>query len=137
MKKLYREHRSLIGEDRVHPNAAANEVMAQIFLKAQGFDVPQLDDYDALAALSQSVYPEWENTRFALEQRSKSVDFVIWCAFRGEKDEQKLENLLRERLKSETSPFLQNCFTRYVNERKEILECKKKLIEFTQTVSVD
>lgn len=132
LKKLYKTNQKLLIEDRTHPKLQGYELMAQIFLRAQGFDVPLSGTYEQLDSLSLRGYSEWEQERFRLEAMAKAADFVEFCLFTGIKDTNYIKTNVEKNMKTEKSEYILNCYNDYLYKYDEIQECKKQLDSHTK-----
>lgn len=134
LKALYKNGQTFINPDRVHPGAEGNELMAQIFLKAQGFDVAITPDMDALSALSQKPFSKWEDVRYCIEQDAKLTDFFDWCVGATIKDKEKIKEIARDTLKGEPGQFVAECAEEYLNESRDTKMLMDELIKHTKSV---
>lgn len=131
-KKLFKEGKTLIDADRVHPHIGGQELLAQIFLNAQGFDVEIMNDYDEIMKAAEKPFDEWEEKRFELEKAAKKSEFAEWMIYAGIKD--------REFMLKDMENLLKNGVDDYSRARiKDYLECyenrdadRKALIEHTK-----
>ena len=131
MKKLNSEGKTIHRDDRVHPSDVGQELITQIFLRAQGFDVELSTEYDELEKISQRTHSEWETKRYELETLANKADLIIYSMCSGIKD----ENIIRERALIEAkneSPYIAGCARAYLDEYDEIMKAKKELIAFTK-----
>ena len=135
MKKIYRNSdQSIISVDRVHPALEGFELMASIFLNAQGFDVDIPDDFETLKKLSERPFDEWEEERFRLERRIVDAMFIDRCMFGGIKNDDDAVEQMKKIFGEGTSEFISKCvnaFTEYT-KNKELF--KAELISYTKTV---
>lgn len=134
MKKMYKVSLSPIGEDRVHPTDAGHELMAQIFLRSQGFDIKVSDSLSELEKIAAIPYGKWEQKRYKLEQDSKATDYIEWCLYSNIKDKEKIRELIDRDLPKMTNPYVVNCAKIY---RENILDTKKlqsDLIKHTKSI---
>lgn len=74
---------NIIGPDRVHPNEFGHHVMAQDFMKA--FGIVDVVDYASPFAIE-----EWNQERYAAEQKLARINFVDYCILEKIDRERKL-----------------------------------------------
>ncbi len=133
-KKLFKEGKTLTGEDRIHPLPSGQELMAQIFLKAQGFDVEVQEDLNLLENAVNKPFSEWEAKRIELEKKAKATEFVEWVNLRGVRDRELMLEIVNERIKTEENEWVVGVFRNYLKNRDEAEIFKKKLLDFTKSV---
>ena len=132
--KLYKEGKSLICPDRIHPLPEGHELMAKLFLKAQGFDVSVPDTWEELHQLAQLPHDEWENRRYQLECEANANMYVDWDFGFGKKAPEAMDEAIAKQFPLETRPHIQQRFKDYPINRPLIPERKKALMEFTNTI---
>ena len=133
LKKLFKEDKTFINKDRVHPSNAGHEFMAQIFLKEQGFDVEFSNSLEELEEIAAKPYDNWEEKRFEVEQRAKSCDFVEWCLFYNLTEEE-IVNKIPDFVKNETNPFVIESCNNFVEKRHMRFAWREELLTYTKTV---
>ena len=133
MRENFRNGCSLHNEDRVHPNNEGQELMAQIFLRAQGFDVELTKDYHTLNKIATRSHSEWENTRYELEQFSQSADYVIYGVCCGVSDHERRRNMAYNLL-NDDNPYIVGCAKKFLEQYDDLMAAKEKLEEHIKTV---
>lgn len=131
-KKLFKEGKTLINEDRVHPTPVGHELMAQIFLKEQGFEISLAETFEELENLANSPYDEWEEKRFEAEQSFKCCDWVDLCMFYDLTEEEILKKL-PDFIKQEKNPFVIDSCNNYIEKRHMRPALQKELITHTKS----
>ncbi len=135
LRKLHKESKTIINPDRVHPNAVGAEIMAKLFLYAQGFDVKMSDDYDELLALSQKPYSEWENQRYELERESKLMEYVKYVSLRSEATPEDRIAIIDKRLQDPSfTGTVRRYFIQYKEKYDKEKDLKQALVSHTKTV---
>ena len=132
--KLFKEGKTLVNADRVHPHIGGQELLAQIFLNAQGFDVDIMNDYDEIMKEAEKPFDEWEEKRFELELAVKKSEYAEWSIYAGVKN--------RDYILSDMEKCVQKAEADYATDRiKDYLECyesrdadRKALIEHTKNM---
>lgn len=137
MRRQYKSDQSVIGDDRVHPLPEGHELMAQIFLKAQGFDVQIDESCDKLKALAESKYDEWEEKRFKLEEVSLQNYFVYWCMYGSIKDKNTVRKIICDYPEEKQDDFLKSCFGLYLKTEHSMADDMAALVLHTKTVYGD
>lgn len=139
MKQMYKEGSSMTVADRVHPNEQGAELLARIFLKAQGFDMEISEDIESLRGLAGMPHDAWETKRYELDLKARAGHFVRWCLFYCEKNDENIlrgvEEKLKEVVENQDNPWMENQLRQYLRYYKDIPEYQKELIEHTKTVS--
>ncbi len=131
-KELFKIGKTLINEDRVHPDIEGNELMAQIFLKSQGFDVEVTGDFDKLKEASKKPFSEWEEKRYELQLKAKCADMAEWVLFDEARGEDALVKACKKFIEeSKDEKCIASCKA-YLTERQNIPEYRKALIEYTK-----
>lgn len=130
--ELFKNGETLINEDRVHPKSEGHEFMAQVFLKTQGFDVEVMTDYDKIKEMSEKPFSEWEEKRYELQLKVKSTDMAEWVLFEEARSEQALVKACEKFIQESDNEECINSCKAYVNDRHNIPEYKKALIEYTK-----
>ncbi len=136
MKKHYKEDFSIINTDRVHPELCGHELMTQLFLNAQGFDIDVTDEKDALLLMTEKPFDEWENKRFELEQAAKANDFVKWALCPTIKSSDAIRSRVKSYPEKYANEYMKDRFDYYLNNNDKTEENVKRLIEFTKTIYV-
>ncbi len=134
LKTVYKTGQTFINPDRVHPSPLGNELMAQVFLAAQGFDVEITPDIGILANLAEKPYSDWENVRYELETAAKANDFFEWCIGATIKDKEKIRQMAKNMLPNEKNPFVIDCINSYLDPDTDIKKALEKLIAHTKSV---
>lgn len=136
LKHIHRQGGRVIEADRVHPDPMGDEIMAQIFLRAQGFDVEVCDRMEQLAELARRPYSAWEEKRFKLEQSSKKTDYIEWIMYRTHRDDPAYirRDLLENKLPAETNEWVYNCMAAYLLRYDETRKLQEELIAHTKTI---
>ena len=135
LKNTNRAGLQIIKNDRVHPNEYGHELMAQIFLKEQGFDVEITEEKDALSQIIKKGFSDWEEKRYQIEQSFKKMDYVEWnaCAeFKG--DHALTVKKINAEIGSVTRPYILECYRAYLAQYDEMAEARQKIGEYTKTV---
>lgn len=131
-KKLFKEGKTLINDDRIHPSLCGHEFMAQIFLKEQGFEISLAETLEELEEIANKPYDEWETRRFDLEQESKASEWVDLCMFHNLTEEEILKKL-PDLLSQEKNPFIINSCNNYIEKRHMRPAWREELIIHTKT----
>ena len=131
-KKLFKEGKTLINPDRVHPSKAGQEFMAQIFLKEQGFEISLVETLEELEEIANKPYDEWETRRFDLEQESKASEWVDLCMFYDLSEEEILKKL-PDFIKEEKNPFIINSCNNYIEKRHMRPALYKELVDYVKS----
>ena len=134
LKKAYRDGKSFIGPDRVHPTAQGHELMAAIFLKEQGFDVKIPETVEEMTALSRRPFDEWEEKRYTLERRLTLPMYIDRCCFSGVKDASDVLKYARDMLNEEPSPYVKSTIEAYNDFVLKKDELIKEHLEHIKTV---
>ena len=131
-KKLFKEGKTLINPDRVHPSKAGQEFMAQIFLKEQGFEISLAETLEELEEIANKPYDEWETRRFDLEQESKASEWVDLCMFYDLSEEEILKKL-PDFIKEEKNPFVIDSCNNYIEKRHMRPALYKELVDYVKS----
>lgn len=124
-------HNNIVAPDRVHPVFAGEEVMANIFLRAQGFDVPIYDKMQDWQQVSEKPFSAHTEKIFELTQYLRGIAYVEWGLLFGvEADEidKTLESLYND---PETTDFKKNTIELYKEHIAKKEEYLKRLIEIS------
>ena len=70
---------SIVKADRVHPNAIGEELMADYFLKEQGFPCVISKSFEQWEAASNIPFSPINKTRFDIEQNLRLIAYVQWA----------------------------------------------------------
>ena len=105
-KNLYKNGETYIGVDRVHPTPLGHELMARVFLEAQGFDVEIPKNLDTMRELSNRPFDEWEQKRYSLERRIVLAAFIDRCLFPAIKSGEKVLSLAKELCEALQTDFI-------------------------------
>lgn len=132
--KLFKEGKSLICPDRIHPIAEGHELMAKLFLRGQGFDVTLPETWEDLQALAQLPHDEWEDRRYQLEAETNANMHVEWDFGFGKKSDAAMDAAIAQQLTVEERPHIQQRLKDYAVNRPLIPQRRQALIEFTNTV---
>lgn len=135
LRALHARGQTLIQPDRVHPTAEGMELMAQVFLLAQGFDVSVDGDLKRLAELAEQPYNEAEQCRYQLEQKAKAADFLIWCICNGPDDHENIMKFIEKNIKTEKSEFVLGNFDAYLNDRHNLPLYAEQLVQQTKQMA--
>ncbi len=134
LKEWYKLGDSFIGADRVHPDSRGHELMAEFFLKAQGFAVTGAKTPAELAALAERPYDAWEEKRFKLEQRAKSQDLMDWCMMAGVRSSKIRRELMAEMARTSKDPAWIERAKDYLASGLDRDAAMAELIAHTETV---
>ena len=135
LKNTNRAGLQIIKNDRVHPNEYGHELMAQIFLKEQGFDLEITEDKDALSQIIEKGFSDWEDERYKIEQSFKKMDYVEWNACAEFKGNHALNvKKINAEIDSVTRPYILECYRAYLTQYNEMAEARQKIEEYTKTV---
>lgn len=131
---LNAQGKSLVCQDRIHPLPEGHELMAKVFLQAQGFAVTQPEAWEELQTLAAAPHDEWEEKRFALEQAANANLFAEWNFGFGLKSPEAIEAAIQVRLATEKNQSIRQRLERYAALRDQIPARRQALIDFTSTV---
>ena len=143
-KRAFKEGGSLIGRDRVHPNAAGYDFMANYFLYSQGFDVKYESSYSELVKGSEKPYSEWEVKRYELEEKAKICDYARYDYFWNIKGEDELIAAVKKAIetheasswaKGDTLTYVENCFKEFLSERENANKYYEEYVAYTKTAT--
>ena len=123
-----------MGEDRIHPTKMGQELLAQIFLNGQGFDVEIMYDFDELKAASERPFDEWEEKRFELEKAAKCTEFAEWIVCRGIKNPDIIRGIIEEKMSGEENQIIANLSKAYLTQKDNEKSAKEALINHTKNV---
>lgn len=126
---------SLVCADRIHPIPEGHELMAKVFLQAQGFSVTLPETWEQLQNLAAMPHDPWEETRFQLEQAANANMFAEWNFGYGKKTPQAMEAAIAQTLAHETNPSIRQRLENYASLRDQIPARRQALMEHTNTVS--
>lgn len=133
--KLFREGRTMVSPDRVHPVPEGHELMASLFLKAQGFHVEIPQTWEQLQALAQRPHDAWEDRRYQLETDTNANMYVEWDFGFGKKSREAMAEAIEMQLLSEEREYIRDRLARYLDLREEIPGRRQALIDHTNTVA--
>ena len=133
LRSFYPASDSMIGGDRVHPDLRGHEMMAQIFLKSQGFDVEIPKTPAEAAALVERPHDDWENERYRLEQEAKSKDLFEWCMCATVRSADIRRALVTETAKTKPAPF-DTWAREYLESNLDRDEAIARLIKYTESI---
>lgn len=136
MKKLFKEDIKIVNADRIHPNMVGQELLSEIFLKGQGFDVKIKDDYNELETALKLPFDEWEEERYKLEEQAKCTEFAEWIVCRGIKDERLIREIIEEKMQNEEIESIKNLSKAYLVEKENEEKSKEKLINHTRGLNL-
>ena len=135
LKNTNRAGLQIIKNDRVHPNEYGHALMAQIFLKEQGFDVEITEDKAVLDQMIEKGFSDWEEQRYQIEQSFKKMDYVEWNACAEFKGNQALNvKKINAEIGNVTRPYILECYRAYLTQYDEMAEARQKIEEYTKTV---
>ncbi len=134
MKKHFKEDFSMVNADRIHPEPCGHELMAQLFLKAQGFDIDVSSESEILMAMTDKPFDDWENKRFELEQSAKMNDFVNWALCPTIKSSDVIRRIVENYPEKYANEYMKEHFEYYLKKDDQTEENIKKLIEFTRKI---
>lgn len=132
--KLNAQGRSLVCQDRIHPVPEGHELMAKLFLQAQGFAVTIPETWEQLQTLAAAPHDDWEEKRFALEQAANANLFAEWNFGFGLKSPEAVEAAIQVRLTTEKNQSICQRLERYAALREQIPARRQALIDHTNTV---
>ena len=131
---MWLENLSVIQDDRVHPSPVGHELMAQIFLKSQGFDVEIDECYETLKKLSETPYDEWEERRFELEVNALRNYFLYWCMYGSIKSDEFLMEMIKNYPDEKKDDFMEMCIDTYVKSGSDMKKDMQHLVTHTKTI---
>ena len=134
--QLYKEGKTMINDDRIHPILEGHEYMARLFLKAQGFDVTVPATWEELETLAAVPYDQWEEKRYQLEQAAGTNLFVEWYFGFGKKSRETMEIIVADLLKTEERPFVRQKLEDYWDNYDKIPQYRQALIDHTNTIAL-
>lgn len=134
--KLYKTDHVMIREDRVHPLSEGHEYMAQLFLKAQGFDVTVSDTYDELVKLAQLPYDEWEEKRYELEQVAIADGYVRWDLCFGKADDKVIADYLANLRSTTDNQYVIKRIDGYAQDRENAIKARSELKAYMKNVKI-
>ena len=141
-KRAYKEGGSLIGNDRVHPNAVGYEFMAKYFLFSQGFDIKYDLTYGELKKESEKPYSAWEEKRRELELKAKACDYARYDYFWNIKGEDELVAAVEKAIetheasswaKGDVLKGVEQMFKDFLNGREDAGKYYDEYIAYTKT----
>lgn len=132
VKKFFKDGKTIVGEDRIHPTKSGQELMAQIFLKGQGFDVEFTQNFDELEKAAEKPFDEWEEKRYELEKAAKCTEFAEWIVCKGIKSETIIRSIIEEKMSSEENEAIVNLSKAYLEQKDNEAEAKRILREYTE-----
>ncbi len=132
LREWYLAGDSMIGGDRVHPDLRGHELMAQIFLKSQGFDIKIPKTPAEAAALAERPHDEWETERYRLEQEAKSNDLLDWCMYATVRSADIRCALLAEMAETSPDPDWVNRARNYLASDLDRDEAMARLVKHTR-----
>lgn len=127
---------SLIGQDRIHPAGEGHEVMAQIFLSQQGFDIAVEQDFDTLTALAKRELSGLRKKRKELEDQIVILNLIEWSFYYANKDHKPFLEFLKENENRADlhGDFVTGCIKTYLAERNHKGDYEKELIRITKEI---
>lgn len=134
LKTMYKNGKSPISADRIHPNAHSMEAMSQLFLKAQGFTLEVADSEEKQLKAYSVPYDNWEEKRFALETQAKKIEFAKWCLFPEEDDFEKVAENIKQFINIGHKPELMRYYNTYLEYYKDYDKDREALLNHTKSV---
>ncbi len=134
------EGNSFINPDRVHPNNVGHEIMARIFLKAQGFDVDIPTPENILSPESfLTGYSETNMKRMSAENKLRTLMFIEWNVQFGREtmtEKQKVEfwKGYAEEF-SKISDYHKSCAYNYIENKLNENTYLSEILELTDELS--
>ena len=126
---------SPIEADRVHPKNEIQELMAQLFLKNQGFDIQPETDMEVLKSALGRQRDEWEEKRYELERKAKQNDLINWSLFSPEKNRDILLKKAKEYLEGKNvDAYIAGCIRNYFETCAQTKGDMQKLVEHTKSI---
>ncbi len=127
----------LVGEvinkpDRIHPDDIGAVLLAEMFLNAQGFDVPISRNYEELKKASQKTFSPEEDMRYEMEQKKQSVEYVLWGELGYLHDKKDIEEEIKQRIETQTNEFSLNCYKAYLNDPDSLPDKQAELKRYTK-----
>jgi hypothetical protein len=132
--KLNAQGYSLVGPDRVHPVAEGHELMAKLFLGAQGFAVDIPETWEQLQTLAALPHDQWEDERYRLELEANATMFVEWNYAYGKRSQEAIDQFIADQLQQEQRISVRQRAENYAKLRDLIPARRKALVEHTNTV---
>lgn len=132
--KLFREGRTMVCPDRIHPVAEGHELMARLFLRGQGFDVEIPESWEQLQSLVRIPHDRWEERRYQLETETNCNMYVEWDFGFGKKSEEAMADAIARQLPVEERAHIRQRLESYLENRKQIPARRQALIAYTETV---
>ena len=132
--ELWKQGRSLVCADRVHPVPEGYEFMAKVFLREQGFPVELPETWEELEALAQLPHDAWEEKRYQLEQETNCNMRTEWDFGYGKKSREAMEAAIARQLPLEQRPHILQRFQSYSANLEKIPASRAALIAHTETV---
>lgn len=128
MIELLREenpYNNIVSVDTVHPNETGEEVMANIFLKAQGFDLPLYDkmaDWEKQRAKPFSAYVK---RFFEIAGIQGKIAFVQWSILRNVPEDKFKETIAEEYKDTAPGEFRYGClegYEKHISKKEEYMQ---------------
>ena len=132
--QLWKQDRTMVGADRVHPVPEGHEFMAKAFLQEQGFPVELPETWEELETLAAQPHDPWEEKRYELELAANANNFVDWNFGYGKRSREAMDAAIRQALQTEEREWLRQRLETYAAIRDEIPARRQALIQHTFTV---
>lgn len=87
-------HNNIIAGDRTHPTECGEEVMANLFLRAQGFDLPLYEKMEEWKKASERPFSDHTQPIYDISMLLRALAFVEWGLLRDAKNDEEKEELL-------------------------------------------
>ena len=128
--KLYKEGKTIVGPDRVHPLPEGHEFLARVFLQQQGFDVAIPQTWEELHALTAVPHDAWEERRRQLEIDANCNMYMEWDFGFGRKSKEAMADAITHDQRED----IHKRGEFYLATRDLIPARRQALIDFTNTV---
>lgn len=131
MIELLREenlHNNIVDADTVHPNGVGEEIMANIFLKAQGFDTPlyaKMVDWEKQSA---KPFSDFTKRFFEIAKIQSGISFTQWSILHGVPEDKVKETIENEYKNTAPGEFRYNCLKTYEEHIEKKDEYMQELI---------
>ena len=119
-------HNQIVGNDRIHPTSCGEEVMAKIFLRAQGFDVPLYDKMADWEKENEKPFSEHTQPIYDISMLLRAIAFVEWGLIGEVKSEEEKEAKLKEWYDGpESNDFIKSridMYREHIGKREEYIK---------------
>ena len=132
--RFWKQDKTMVGPDRVHPLPEGHEFMAKAFLQAQGFPMTLPQTWAELESLVAIPHDPWEEKRYQLELAANANMFVDWNFGYGKRSRESMDAAIAQALKTEDREWLRQRLENYAANRDQIPARRQALIDHTNTV---